>query len=119
MYQIGTGMMLVDLLLRLQRLHLLLRLHLRRLHLRLLHLRLLLRLHLHLAGIKANLAVGSRPSAQPASRSGKQRRSRQARAAAIQQLATQQSSPTYSAIVACVLPGRLNMWDPFMASRPA
>ena len=48
MYQIGTGMMLLDLLLRLHRLHLRLRLHLRRLHLDLMRLRLLLRVHLHL-----------------------------------------------------------------------
>ena len=48
MYQTGPGMMLVDLLLRLHKLHLRLRPHLRRLHLRLLRLRLLLRVHLHL-----------------------------------------------------------------------
>ena len=48
MYHIGTGMLLLDLLLRLHCLHLRLRLHLRRLHLDLLRLRLLLRVHLHL-----------------------------------------------------------------------
>ena len=48
MYQIGTGMMLLDVLLRLHRLHLRLRPHLRRLHLDLLRVRLLLRVHLNL-----------------------------------------------------------------------